>query len=161
MDKIEAQEASQDAVIAALVAVTAATVAANAAAATANSAAMAVTEQSNLVSSYPTGATITGTDAGANVTVTVSAHTRVYADTSSVAVNGGSITALAYSTLYYIYYDDPTRVGGAVTYAATTSATTAAQTGDRHLVGSVTTPAAAAPPTGGQYVQPPGIGDIP
>ena len=81
---------------------------------TANTAATAVTKQSNIASSYVTGCTITATDAGANVTVTVSAHTRVYADGTSVAVNAGSITAIAYSTKFYIYYDQVSRLGGAV-----------------------------------------------
>lgn len=147
--------------IAAAEAANAAAEAANAAAETANTAATTVTAQSNLVSSYPDGATLTATDAGANVTVAVSAHDRIYADGSTVAVSAANVTALAYSTLYFIYYDDPTRAGGAVTFAATTSEITAAQTGDRHLIGSVTTPAAAAPPTNGDYVRPPGVGDIP
>lgn len=132
-----------------------------AAADTANTAAVTVTAQSNLTASYPDGATLTATDAGANVTVAVSAHDRIYADGTTAAVNAGNVTALAYSTLYFIYYDDAARTGGAVTFAATTSEITAAQTGDRHLIGSVTTPAAAAPPTNGDYVRPPGVGDIP
>jgi hypothetical protein len=127
---------------------------------TAQAAAEGANSVASLTNSGTTGVTITATDAGANVTVTVSAHTRVYGDGTSVPVNGGSVTGLAYSTVYYIYYDDPTRAGGAVTYLATTSETTAAQTGDRHLVGVVTTPAAAAPPVNGDYVRAPGIGNI-
>jgi hypothetical protein len=150
-----------DTVDGAAAAAIAAAATANTAAANAQTAADGVTDQSNLVSSYPSGATLTATDAGANVTVAVGAHTRFYADGTSVAVNAGNVTALPYSTLEYIYYDDATRAGGAVTYVATTSQTTAAQTGDRHLVGKVTTPAAAAPPNTGNYVQPPGVGDIP
>lgn len=152
---------SQAETLAAIEAAQTAADAANAAAETANTAATTVTAQSNLVSSYPDGATLTATDAGANVTVAISAHDRVYADGTTVAVSGGNVTGLSYSTLYFIYYDDPTRAGGSVTFAATTSETTAAQTGDRHLIGSVTTPAAAAPPTNGDYVRPPGVGDIP
>ena len=114
-----------------------------------------------ITASYVTGLTLTGTDAGSNVTVSISAHTRVYGDATSVSVSSGSVTALAYSTVYYIYYDQPSRAGGAVTYQATTSSATAAQTGDRHTVGSVTTPAAAAPPTDGNGVAPPGVGNIP
>jgi hypothetical protein len=92
--------------------------------------------------------------------VTISAHTRVYGDGTSVAVNAGSVLAQPYSTLVYIYYDDAARTGGTVTYLATTSQATAAQTGDRHLVGQVMTPAAAAPPTDGDYVGAPGFGGI-
>ncbi len=159
--RIAYQSIALDQVDGAADAAIAAAAVANAAAVTAQAAADGTTEQSNLVSSFPSGATLTATDAGANVTVAVGAHTRFYADGTSVAVNAGNVTALAYSTLFYIYYDDPTRAGGVVTYAATTSQTTAAQTGDRHLIGSVTTPAAAAPPNTGHYVQPPGVGDIP
>ena len=138
----------------------AAAASADAAAAAAQGAADDAAATSALANSGVTGATITGTDAGANATVNITAHTRIYGDGTSVSVNSGSVTALSYSTLYYIYYDQASRAGGAVTYAATTSDTTAAQTGDRHLVGSVTTPAAAAPDTGGDYVGAPGLGSI-
>lgn len=134
--------------------------AADAAATTAQTSADGANSVAALTASGVTGLTITATDAGANVTVTLSAHTRVYGDGTTVSVNGGSVTALSYSTLYYIYYDQASRAGGAVTYAATTSETTAAQVGDRHLVGSVMTPAAAAPPTDGDYVRAPGVGGI-
>lgn len=166
---------SLPAINAAIAAATASAAAANTAAATANTAATtantaATTAQTTatasvaataLLNSYPTGVTITGTDAGTNVTVSVSAHNRVYPPSTTVAVSAGSITALAYSTTYFIYYDDSARTGGAVTYVATTSASTAAQTGNRHLVGSVLTPAALAAASTGKYVQPPGVGTIP
>jgi hypothetical protein len=113
-----------------------------------------------IANSYVTGVTITATDAGASATINISAHTRYYADGTNVAVTGGSVTGLAYSTLYYIYYDQASRAGGAVTYQATTSEATAAQVGDRHTVGSVTTPAAAAPDNTGDFVYPPGVGNI-
>ena len=165
---LETQEGLQDATIAALAAVNAAVVVVEAAAAsasadaaTAQSAAAGANSVASLTNSGVTGVTITATDAGANVTVTISAHTRVYGDGTSVAVNAGSVLALAYSTLFYIYYDQASRLGGAVTYLATTSVLTAAQTGNRHLVGKVTTPAAAAPATVGNEVQVPGLGNIP
>jgi hypothetical protein len=111
-----------------------------------------------------TGATITATDAGADVTITISAHTRHYpqpdGSTVDVAVSGGSLTGRAYSTTYYIYYDDPSRAGGAVTYQSTTSEATAAQIGDRHTVGGVTTPAALGAPKTGGYTRPPGPGQV-
>ena len=138
----------------------AAAAAADAAAIAAQSAADDATAATAIANSYVTGVTITGTDAGANATITISAHTRYYADGTNVAVNGGSVTGLAYSTLYYIYYDQASRAGGAVTYQATTSEATAAQVGDRHTVGSVTTPAAAAPDNTGDFVYPPGVGNI-
>lgn len=165
---IKALFASQQNQITAIAAAQAAANAANTAAAAANTAAAAaqgaadnVASQNNLVNSYPTGVTITATDAGTNVTVAISSHTRHYGNASTVSVNSGNITSLNYSTRYYIYYDDVSRSGGAVTYQATTSEDTAAQLNNRHLVGSVTTPAAAAGPTGGNYVRPPGVGNIP
>lgn len=157
---LAAVTAAQAAATTAQAAATAAQTSADAAAATATTSAA----ETQLADSYVGGATITATDAGANVTITISAHTRYYPQangtTTSVAVSGGSVTAQPYSTLIYIYYDDPTRVGGAVTYLATTSSLTAAQAGARHTVGSVTTPAALAAPAGGHTVAPRGIGSI-
>lgn len=160
--------ASQQDQITAIAAANAAAAAANAAAVTAQSAAVAATtaaadaqDQSNLVNSYPTGLTLSAVDAGANTTITVSAHTRVYADGTSVSVAGGTLTGLGYTTTYFVYYDDVTRAGGTVTYVATTSSTTAAQINNRHLVGSILTPAALAGGTTGKSVQPPGVGAIP
>lgn len=129
-----------------------------AAADSANDAATNVTDSTALANSYVTGLTVTATDAGANVTVTISAHTRVYATSpmTSVSVSGGSITGLAYSTEYYFYYDQASRLGGAVTYVSTTNLDDVAQLGDRHSVGTVITPAAAAPPSNGGGTRPPG-----
>ena len=161
---LESHEGYQDAILAAQTAANTANAAAavaTAAAATANTTADAITQESNLVNSYVTGLSLGATDAGASASISISAHTRVYGDGTSVSVNAGSFTGLAYSTTYYVYYDDAARTGGAVTYAQTTTAATAAQTGDRHLVGSVLTPAAAAGPTTGGGVLPPGIGDLP
>lgn len=107
---------------------------------------------------------ITASDAGTDATIAIGAHTRKYPQTDgstvNVSVNAGNMTGLAYSTQYFVYYDDPTRAGGAVTYVATTNSSTAAQVGSRHLVGAVTTPAALGAPTPGGTVRPPGIGTI-
>jgi hypothetical protein len=138
----------------------AAAIVANNAAATALNAAQTVTNVSAISNSFVTGVTITATDAGSNVTLTISAHTRVYGDGTSVAVSAGSITGLPYSTLEYVYYDDAARVGGPVVYLATTSSATAAQAGIRHTVGSATTPAALGAPISGKFVRPPGVGAI-
>jgi hypothetical protein len=141
--------------------------AANTAAANANTAADAAVDAAAdaarvaaLTNSGVSGITITATDSGSNCTITISAHTRVYGDGTSVSVNGGSVTGLAYSTQYYMYYDQPSRLGGAVSYAATTVKLDAAQTGDRHLVGTVTTPAALGTPVSGKYVDLSGLGSI-
>ena len=130
--------------------------AADSAQTTANSA-LGVAKLSN---SGTDGLTITATDAGTDSSIIISNHTRLYGDGTSVSVTGDTLTALAYETLYYIYYDDSGFAGGAVTYVSTTSSSTAAQTGARHLVGSVTTPAAAGADTGGGVIGPPGSGDI-
>ena len=153
VDAIAAAQAAADA---------ANTAAANAqsAADAADTAAAAATTEQSLNNSYVTGITITATDAGSDATINITAHTREYGDGTNVSVNSGSLTGLSYSTLYFIYYDDASRAGGAVTYASTTDETVAVQSGNRHVVGSVTTPAAAAPDNGGGYVRPPGVRDI-
>lgn len=146
---------------------------ANAAAATANTAAADAQDATDsnarflkISNSNVTGLTITATDAGASVTVTFSAHTRHYADGTSVAVSGGSITGLSYSTHYWYYYDQASLAGGAVTYQATTtppdSLTTAASGShpDRHTVGDSATPAALAGPIAGFSVEPPTISGL-
>jgi hypothetical protein len=71
-------------------------------------------------------------------TITIAAHTRRYADGTSVAVNGGSVAATAQGDTDYVSYSDPQRAGGAVTYVVSTTAPT--QTGDTHVVGAVTIP---------------------
>ena len=156
-DQVTAIAAAQAAADAA----NAAAAAANTAATTAQTAAATASAQNAIQNSYPIGAALTATDAGSDVTISVAAHTRYYGDGTSVAVNAGNVTALAYSTDYYVYYDDAGRAGGAVTYQVTTSVSTAAQVGNRHLIGKVTTPAAAGPPNTGGNVQPPGVGDLP
>lgn len=161
IDAITAAQAAADAANAAAAAAQTAADAADTAATNAQTAADEANANTAITASYVTGVTLTGTDAGSNATVSISAHTRVYGDGTSVSVNSGSVTSLAYSTDYYIYYDQASRAGGAVTYQATTSVATAAQTGDRHTVGKVTTPAAAAPSTNGNGVEPPGVGNIP
>lgn len=130
--------------------------AADAAALAAQGAADGVTAASALANSYVTGLSITATDIGASVTINISAHTRVYGDGTSVAVSAGSLTGQPYSTVIYVYYDQASRAGGAVTYVATTNIDDVAQLNDRHSVASVETPAAAAPPNNGGGVRPPG-----
>lgn len=146
---------------AAIVAAQDAANAANAAADNAQSVADTTTAATNIANSYVTGLTLTAADAGSDTTITISSHTRVYGDGTSVSVTGGVLTGKAYNTQYYIYYDQPSRTGGTVTYLTTTTASTAAQTGDRHVVGSVTTPVALDPPSDGLPVLPPGSGTIP
>ncbi|MES2905168.1 MAG: hypothetical protein V4696_13360 [Pseudomonadota bacterium] len=134
---------------------------ATAAAATAQGAADGANSVASLTNSGVTPNPLSATDAGANATITVAAHMRIYGDGATLAIAGpSSLTGLAYSTFYYVYYDDATRADTTPAYASTTSEATAAQTGDRHLVGSITTPAAAAPPNTGDEVRPPGLSSI-
>jgi hypothetical protein len=100
---------------------------------------------------------LTGNDAGSNATINIAAFTMRSGGTD-VSVNLGAVTILSYNTLYFIYYDDPDFVGGAVTYNATTSKETALIGENRFFVGSIQTPRAAAPDTignsdGGSGVQ--------
>lgn len=92
--------------------------------------------------------------------ITIVDHDRVYGGMTPVtkAVTGGSISALDPTTLYLVYYDDPTRAGGSVTYHATVDPTAAVQKGIRHLVGTVITPTAGSPDTvGGGGTTGPGV----
>lgn len=132
--------------------------AAQAAADAAQAAAAGATGFSELTNSYVSGITITATDTGVDASITISAHMRHYPQPDgtlrSVAVTGGTLTGLSYGTDHWIYYDQPSRLGGAVTYAASTAPT--AQIGDRHNVGAVTTPVAAGGPVDGNGTKPPG-----
>lgn len=110
---------------------------------------------------------LTGVDAGASASIQTANHTRVYpvqgnADyTVDVAIAGiADITGLAYTTTYYVYYDDDTLSDPTPVMHATTvqrDAQVGAAPG-RHFVGTVTTPAAAGAPTGGGGGYPPGGG---
>lgn len=155
-DVIAAAE-SQIGALAAAVAAQAAATAAAASAAAANAAADEVATNAALANSFATGLTIAATDAGASATISITAHTRVYADGVTVAVNAGNLTGLAYGTSYWIAYDQASRLGGAVTYVAyTTSQGNATINADRHFVGAVITPEAGGLDNGGRSVLPPG-----
>lgn len=130
------------------------------AAATAQNAADAASADNAIANSGVTGLTLTATDAGASVTIAISAHMRIYADGTSVSVSSGSLTGKAYSTTYYLYYHDAGHTGGAVAYIASTNASDAIQTGDVHSVGAVLTPAALGSPKDGKANLAPGIVDL-
>lgn len=157
---VAAAQAAADAAAAAAAAADAAAATAATAAAAAQTSADSVTSDTSLSNSYVIGVAIAGHDAGVNATVNISAHTRLYGNSVQVSVNSGSVTGLAYSTSYYIYYDDVSRAGGAVTYHVTTSIGSAAQSGanpNRHYVGAVVSPAALAADTAGVGAAPPAI----
>lgn len=92
---------------------------------------------------------ITASDAGGDATIDVAAHTQFIGSATGVSYDSGSATGLAYSTLYYIYADDPNNDGGAVTYQGTTDVTELAKDDHRYYVGNITTPANGDPDTGG------------
>lgn len=58
-----------------------------------------------------------------------------------VTYNSGSVTPLLDSTMYFVYFDDPTYAGGAQTYLATTDNPAVTSSLHRQYVGSITTPA--------------------
>jgi hypothetical protein len=148
--KIEGSiNAIQDALAAAGIALAAADNA-NAAAATAQGTA-------KLASSGMTGLTLTASESSGTASISISTHTRVYGDGTSVTVNSGSVSSLLVSTLYAVYYNDPTFVGGSVTYLATDDPESVSQTGGTHIVGLVMTPGIGDPPNDGSGPRPPGF----
>ena len=93
-----------------------------------------------------------------NVAATLNNHTRRYSD-KDVAVSGASVGGLAADTFYYLYYDDADRVGGAVTYGATTTGSVAfasAANPFRHFAGHVRTALDSTGTTTGGGSTPPG-----
>jgi hypothetical protein len=157
MEAIESNFNALADTVAAVAAAQAAADAAELAAAAAVTAADTVASAAELANSYPEGVSISATDAGASVTVSISAHNRVYASGTTVAVNAGNLTGLAYSTSYWIAYDQASRAGGAVTYVAyTTSQGNAVNNPDRHFVGAVATPDAGGLDNDGVASLPPG-----
>ncbi|MFT6586094.1 MAG: hypothetical protein ACJAUY_000675 [Cognaticolwellia sp.] len=79
-------------------------------------------------------------DNGSTAKINIASHTRQYGF-GLLTLNAGSISGLAFSTKYYVYYDDPTYTGGTVTYNATTNLQTIAAGNHRIFVSSITTPA--------------------
>jgi hypothetical protein len=124
----------------------------------AQAAADAVTRDNSISASWVSGLTLSASDAGTDASITIPDHTRFYDDTTSLAITGATLTALAYSTEYHIYYDDPTRADTTPTFLTSTTAATAAanRAAGRHYVGSITTPAAGGGSTSGGGSEPPG-----
>lgn len=93
--------------------------------------------------------------------VTIAAHSRRYVDEAqtSVSVDAGSVSGLMNERQYTIYYVDAGRQGGAVSYQATENAV--AQTGNVHVVGSVTIPATGSPDASGTSPTAPGVAPPP
>src|SRR6266404_2804295 len=87
---------------------------------------------------------LTATDAGASATINVAAFSLVLAGITTINYLSGAITALAYNTLYYVYFDDVAEVGGSVTYQVASTKQAAMQGTTRFFIGSITTPRAGA-----------------
>jgi hypothetical protein len=128
---------------------------ANDAAAAAN----AVVIDAALINSYVSpDSVLSASLVGTTATITVASHTRVYGAGTTIGVNGANIPGLMPSTIYYIYYVDPARNGGTVTYFATIDPTDAAQGSGKHCVGSIQTPAIGSTGTvDGVTTRPPGV----
>ena len=101
---------------------------------------------------------LTAADVGSDTTITVASHDLIY-DGGTISYNSGSITGLAFATLFYVHTDDPTKAGGAVTYVATTTKTDLVADQGRYFVGSCTTPADGAGGTTGDPGA--GAGEVP
>ena len=98
------------------------------------------------------------TDAGASATISVARHDWDYPGGTALVTRAlGTITGLAFSTTYYVYFDDATLANGTPTYQATTVADDALNSTahpDRHPLGSITTPADGAADTEGDGAAP-------
>jgi hypothetical protein len=111
-----------------------------------------------IANSFPIGLTITASDDGS---VVISDHTRRYTDGwPDVAVTGATIASGgAAGDFFAIGYDDPDRLGGAVTYQLFSDDIDARVSPDhpgRHYVGYFTVPTAGSPPSSGGGATPPG-----
>jgi hypothetical protein len=127
----------------ALALVDAATVSAQTAANNANASIVQARQETSIITSYPSGVTLTCTAAGV---VTISAHSRIYGDISlnpTVSVAGGALsTDQPATSVIRVYYDDPSFSGGTVAYLFTTDPDAPpTQGGVRHVVGTVLVPA--------------------
>lgn len=114
------------------------------------------TTSTMISTSSQVGLTITADD----TSITISDHTRRYND-RDVEVDGDTLTGLTATTAYHLYYDDPERVGGSVTYHATTDyfdAFLSVTNPGRHYAGYITTDVIGGTGTGGGGSLPPGGG---
>lgn len=93
---------------------------------------------------------LSAADVGATCTITVAAH-NVQFGFGTVSYNSGSVTGLGFSTDFYVYADDPTYAGGAVTYLATSNPNVITANSGRYFVGRITTPADGGTATDGYW----------
>lgn len=154
VEAIEAQETSQDQLIADLTAAQADIAAAQAELADANvriKIGLSYTDPSLVVSAVDDGA--------GNSDITIIAHRRYYGDGSFLDVSGGALNNRNLNTDYGIYYVDATLADTTPTYQSTTALQQAQNnySDGRHFVAIIHTPAAAGAPTSGGTT-PPGSG---
>lgn len=108
-----------------------------AAADSAQTAADALNSSQELLNSSLNPAVVLSADSTGSITI--SAHTRTYGGSGgSVSVNGGAISGFSAGDYVNVYYSDPTRVGGTVTFQGTTG--TIAQEGAIHTIGGIQIP---------------------
>lgn len=159
VDAIASVNAAAAAAQASADAAAAAAATAQSTAGTAQSSTDALNAEASLVNSYITGFTSPLIKSDSTGLVTIANHSRVYGDSilnPTVSVTGGTIsTGAAAGSTVRVYYDDPSRAGGTVTYAYTVDpAAPPVQGNGRHSVGAVTVPAAGN--QDGRFVAPPG-----
>lgn len=159
---LPAIQAAIDAAAAAAATANTAATAANTAATNAQATSDAADLENSLINSFVDASSFTAPLLTATVAlaVTIKTHTRIYGKPSlnpNRSVTGATITAtgaVAGDTVR-IYYSDPTRVGGAVTYLFTIDPAPAPVQGvNIHSVGAVMIPAAGT--NNGKFAQPPG-----
>jgi hypothetical protein len=133
---------------------------------TASANATAAARETARINSYPSPSNnLSAADVGTDCTITIANHDRIYPvqgsiDVPDLAITGGTVAGLTFSTLYYVYYDDTTLADDTPAFLATTTAATAGvgAAAGRHFVGSVTTPTdGGGVQTGGGYRSPGGI----
>ncbi len=129
----------------------------------ANSTASAVASETSLVNSYPSNFTAPLISADNLGNVTIVNHNRVYGDSEinpPVSVIGGIVaTAASPLSVVRIYYVDPARTGGTVSYLFTVDPTIPfAQTGNIHSVGAVEIPTTGT--QDGNSLHPPGYVEL-
>jgi type II secretory pathway pseudopilin PulG len=101
------------------------------------------TREQALVSSYiAPRSVVTAT----KLVISIVAHTRYYGDGTSVPVNAGTVQGTDFGDTDDVWYVDPDRTGGAVTYVTGTDGP--AQGNDVHVVGSVSLSNTTTPVTG-------------
>lgn len=141
---IQAALDAADAANAAADVATAAAADASAAAGSAQTAADSTTSEQSIANSGIINYTSPAIKAFISGNITVANHDRLYGNPTlnpTVAVTGDNFaTPFVADDIVFIFYDDLTRAGGAVTYQTSLDSSDALQSGNRHSVGSVSIP---------------------